>query len=165
MQDAITFWKQNKEIKKPSLLSFLRNRDVLAKEETDAVAMHANEEVVSAIDCLQCGNCCRTTVTVFSEEDISRVSKFMGVSKKAFVRQYLIEDMGEYTTITTPCPFLEADNKCAIYEVRPKVCASFPHTQKKHFSNRAKAHEANLMVCPITFYVVQKMEEVMRSKI
>ena len=32
-----------------------------------------------------------------------------------------------------PCPFLAEDGRCTVYEVRPRDCAEYPHTQKKGF--------------------------------
>lgn len=35
-----------------------------------------------------------------------------------------------------PCPFLGEDNLCSIYDIRPKACREFPHTdRKKNLSN------------------------------
>jgi uncharacterized protein len=126
-------------------------------EEVDKISNQINDDFVQKIDCLKCGNCCKTTVTTFNESDVSRASKFLQISKKNFVNKYLIDDMGEYTTITTPCPFLQEDNKCKIYEVRPEACASFPHTQKKGFAARRAVHAANYTVCPITYHVVNEL--------
>lgn len=124
----------------------------------DQLAQQSNEEVIAKVDCLSCGNCCRSTVTDFSSSDISRASKFLGVSKKAFIRSYLMQEYdGTYITNHAPCPFLQSDNKCQIYEARPEVCRSYPHTHKSSFLNRTIAHKANVHMCPITFHVIESI--------
>ncbi len=124
----------------------------------EEIAIQKSKEIEAKIDCLSCANCCKTTVTTFTNEDISKAAKFMGISRKQFINLYLISDMGEYTTISTPCPFLETDNKCAIYEARPMACDSFPHTSRKHFVKRKAAHVNNYEVCPITYQLLKQIE-------
>lgn len=134
-------------------------------EVSDQMAKQATIEAYKEIDCLDCGNCCRTSVTDFSLADVKKAAKFLGISKKAFIKKYLMEDMdGAYVTITSPCPFLNlSDNKCTIYEARPYVCDSYPHTQKSGFNQRKHAHTANLDMCPITYRVVEKMEALIKK--
>jgi Fe-S-cluster containining protein len=130
-------------------------------QELDQLAQDQHREVTKKINCLDCGNCCRTSVTDFSRTDVKSVAKHLEMTPKAFIKKYLIEDLdGTYVTITSPCPFLDLNtNACNIYEVRPTVCSSYPHTHRDGFSKRRKAHKANLDMCPITYHVVKKMLE------
>lgn len=161
--DLIKEWQQDKAKSKLEAKKVLY-ADALKKiQDVDAVTKPINDEIVANIDCLACANCCKTTVTTFSNEDINKASKFLGISKKAFISKYLISDMGEYTTIQTPCPFLMGDNKCSIYEARPMACQSFPHTQRKSFMSRRQSHEHNYVVCPITYHLVKKLESTINS--
>jgi Fe-S-cluster containining protein len=132
-----------------------------ASEDLDINAKYHSQEAFKNIDCLSCGQCCRTTVTTFDEDDITKTAKWMNISKKEFIKKYLIIDVDKsYTTISVPCPFLNLqDNKCAIYEVRPKSCVSFPHTDRPFFLRRKKAHLANSKFCLITQYVLDRMTE------
>ena len=56
-----------------------------------------------------------------------------------------------------PCPFLADDGRCTIYEVRPKDCAEYPHTQKKGFASRTHLHADNTLVCPAVFWIVEEL--------
>lgn len=156
MSDEISIWKSRTQDQKVRIKNMLYS-DEITSYQIDLPAKEITKEAYEKIDCLACGNCCRTTVTTFSEEDISRAAKFLSLSKKEFINKYLIDDMGEWTTISTPCPFLQADNKCEIYVVRPQACESFPHTQRKGFHRRKSTHLANYDVCPITFYVLERI--------
>jgi Fe-S-cluster containining protein len=117
------------------------------------------DEAYQKIDCLSCGQCCRTTVTTFDDEDIAKASKSLNLSRKEFIKKYLILDLdGTYTTVAVPCPMLDlTSNKCIIYDARPKSCASFPHTQRVHFMRRKRAHLENSRFCPITQYVLDNL--------
>ncbi len=136
-------------------------RSKVDNDVIDSLAKSATEQAYKSIDCLDCGNCCRTSVTDFTLQDINRASKYLGVSKKSFIKNYLIEDLdGKYITISSPCPFLNLENnKCNIYDARPFVCDSYPHTDRTNFNNRYKAHKRNLDMCPITYFVVERMWE------
>jgi Fe-S-cluster containining protein len=153
-EDLIQQWRQAVSEKSLPHTDHFKALPKANAEQLDEEVSSLHEHFSACIDCLSCANCCKTTVTVFSPEDIGRASKYLGMSRKVFIKKYLIEDMGEFTTINTPCPFLLPDNKCRIYEARPYACQSFPHTGRPHFLKRLNAHKNNLKVCPITFHVV-----------
>jgi uncharacterized protein len=158
MEDLIQLWNDDKNKGKAVAKQILNNLTTDNEKEFDQKIKLVSTEVVNKIDCLSCGNCCRTTVTTFNDEDINRASKFLKISRKQFINEFLITDNGEYTTITTPCPFLELDNKCAIYEARPQACASFPHLTKKKFFSRKQAHVENYIICPIVYSVFNRLK-------
>ena len=51
-----------------------------------------------------------------------------------------------------PCPFLGADSKCTIYDVRPEKCRGYPFTDKPDFAFSTITHANNAVVCPAVFY-------------
>jgi len=130
--------------------------DAVNVPNIDVEAFDLTNKAYAQVDCLACGQCCRTTVTTFTIEDINKASKAIGISKKQFIHKYLFLDLdGQYTTISVPCPFLNLDdNKCKIYEARPHACSSFPHTDRKNFLARKKVHLENVKFCGITEYVL-----------
>ncbi len=80
-----------------------------------------------------------------------------------FFKRSLDEKDDRWITNTKPCPFLNIENnKCSIYEVRPKVCKEFPHTQKSGFATRKYVHSANTEVCPATYYILEEMKFLLR---
>lgn len=134
------------------------------RDTVEEKAKEVGADVAKQIDCLDCGNCCRTSVTDFTKGDIKRAAKHLNITPKGFIKQYLIEDIdGTYITITTPCPMLNEDNTCKIYEVRPKVCESYPHVQRDRFMNRIHAHQKNLSMCPITYHTIKRMKDQLTS--
>jgi Fe-S-cluster containining protein len=79
-------------------------------------------------DCLKCANCCKTTGPLFTSADIERVSKYLKQKPQQFIEQYLrIDEDQDYVLQSVPCNFLDNENACMIYEVRPKACREFPH--------------------------------------
>jgi len=58
-----------------------------------------------------------------------------------------------------PCTFLDADNYCSIYDVRPKACREFPHTDRKKFQQISNLTLKNVAICPAAFNIVEAMKK------
>ncbi|NNF82412.1 MAG: YkgJ family cysteine cluster protein, partial [Flavobacteriaceae bacterium] len=58
-----------------------------------------------------------------------------------------------------PCSFLESDNKCSIYDIRPKACREFPHTDRKKFHQINHLTLKNVAICPAAFNIVERMKQ------
>ncbi|MFH0862153.1 MAG: YkgJ family cysteine cluster protein [Candidatus Altiarchaeota archaeon] len=70
--------------------------------------------------CISCGNCCRFRVIPITADDVSRLESggFSG-----FADRYKGETCMK--RIKGRCVFL-TDDRCGVYDHRPKVCRSFP---------------------------------------
>ena len=101
-----------------------------------------HNQAFKKIDCLNCGNCCKTTSPMLFEKDIERLSQRLRMKPGDFTAQYLILDTDQlFCFKSTPCPFLNSDNSCDVYDDRPKACREFPHTnQRKMHTQLALAH-------------------------
>ncbi len=120
-----------------------------------------HEEEFEVTDCLECANCCKTTSPIVLDRDISRISKFLRLKDHQFIENYLQldKDDGLYMFNQVPCPFLdETDNKCIIYEVRPKACKEYPHTDRKNFHQITGLTLKNTEICPATFRIVEELK-------
>jgi Fe-S-cluster containining protein len=63
------------------------------------------------------------------------VSKYLKQKPQQFIEQYLrIDEDQDYVLQSVPCNFLDNENACMIYEVRPKACREFPHTIERNFN-------------------------------
>ena len=58
-----------------------------------------------------------------------------------------------------PCPFLGPDNLCDIYDVRPKACAAFPHTDRKKIYQINHLTIKNTLFCPAAYLFVEKLKD------
>jgi len=124
-------------------------------------AFHAmHEEVFEEIDCLTCANCCKTTSPIFYETDIDRAAKALRMRPGDFVNKYLrIDEDKDYVLQSSPCPFLDADNYCGIYESRPKACREYPHTNRKKMVQVMDLTYKNTMVCPAVLEMVERLKK------
>jgi len=118
-----------------------------------------HEEVFSTTDCLACANCCKTIKTVFKERDINRIAPFLRLKPADLINKYItIDDEGDYVQQQLPCPFLEPDNSCRIYEVRPFACRSYPHTDSLPIKKSWNLISKNAAVCPAVYEITERLK-------
>ena len=111
-------------------------------------------------DCLQCANCCKTTGPLFTMVDIERISKAFKQKPQQFIKNYLqIDEDQDYVLQSVPCTFLNDDNSCNIYDIRPKACREFPHTDRKKFYQISEITLQNLAICPAAFNIVENLKK------
>ena len=160
MQAIVDDWKANAERHDNRNLDFLRSLKMKDERAVDQAARRLHEEVFSIIDCTRCANCCKTVSPVFHKTDIDRIAKHLGMTATDFKTRYLqADEEGDLHLKTLPCPFLAEDGRCSIYELRPRNCAEYPHTQKKVFASRTHLHAGNALVCPAVFWIVERLRE------
>ena len=126
-------------------------RQIKSKRKSDLDSMFhiAHQNAFDKIDCLECANCCKTTGPRVLEKDISRISKALRYKPKQFIEKYLrIDEDGDYVFQTLPCPFLASDNKCNIYDIAPKACREYPHTDRVNQKQLLSLHIINSVICP-----------------
>ncbi|MGL2992372.1 YkgJ family cysteine cluster protein [Flavobacterium sp. TSSA_36] len=129
-----------------------KNLDYLMQELHDAEFKKTN--------CLNCANCCKTTGPLFTTADVERIAKYLRLKPQQFIAQYLrIDEDQDYVLQSLPCSFLDIDNSCFIYEVRPKACREFPHTDRKKFQQIAAITLKNIPICPAAFNIVEEMKK------
>lgn len=128
--------------------------------DVDELFHTEHETVFEEIDCLDCGNCCRTTPALLLHEDISTISKHLRMSAAKFMDEYVRKDEdGDFVFKHTPCSFLNADNYCSIYEVRPNACREYPHTHQKKMTKILDLTLTNAGICPAVARILDRLEE------
>ncbi len=117
-----------------------------------------HEAAFSRIDCLECANCCRNYSPRFKQPDIRRIAKKLGMREGDLVAGYLrLDEDGDYVVKSSPCPFLNADNTCRIYEDRPGDCRRYPYTDEDVLLKRVNLTLKNATVCPAVFHVLEAL--------
>lgn len=153
-----------KKAKKSTKKFFAR----LAKQKPknlDTTVHQLHDEAFEKIDCLTCANCCKTTSPIFTDKDIERIAAHFKMRPAEFVEKYLHLDNDEdYVLNSAPCTFLGEDNYCKIYEVRPKACREYPHTDRKQFHKILNLTMKNMSICPATFEIVQRLQKELKLK-
>jgi uncharacterized protein len=138
---------------------FLNRMKSVNPKELDNVVHLLHEEVFSYTDCLVCANCCKTISPAMRERDVERIASALRLKSSEVVSKYMHLDAdGDYVFVFTPCPFLEPDNRCKVYDHRPKACREYPHTDRRKFYQLLALILKNSAVCPAVFAIVEKMK-------
>jgi hypothetical protein len=148
---------KNKSVENRKFLLGLKKKD---SRKVDDLFHEKHEEVFEEIDCLRCANCCKTTSPIFYQNDIERVARALRMKPGDFVEKYLrIDEDNDYVLKSSPCPFLDADNYCTVYEDRPKACREYPHTNRKKMVQIMDLTYKNTQVCPAVLEMVERLKK------
>ncbi|SHJ80916.1 hypothetical protein SAMN04488007_1520 [Maribacter aquivivus] len=129
----------------------------------DYIMQELHEEEFERTDCLTCANCCQTTGPLFTNADVERISKSFRMKPQRFIETYLrVDEENDFVLQETPCTFLGADNYCSIYDVRPKACREFPHTDRKKFQQISNLTLKNVAICPAAYNIVEEMKKLIK---
>ena len=83
--------------------------------------------------CKMCGACCRIKdgIVRVSDEEIGRIARFMNLDEQALIDSYTEISPDRRGLVLKSrsdgaCIFLNEENLCAINEVKPEKCGTFP---------------------------------------
>lgn len=157
MLDNLTRLAKDKHTENKKYFEKLKKKQ---PKNLDYVMQDLHETEFKTTDCLSCANCCKTTGPLFTDSDIERISKHLRQKPKQFIGQYLrIDEDGDYVLQSVPCSFLDHENACLIYDVRPKACREFPHTDRKKFHQISNLTLQNVAICPAAYKIVEEMKK------
>lgn len=150
-------WAKDKYNENKKFLERLKKKP---PKDLDYVMQDLHDQEFSRTDCLQCANCCKTTGPLFTSADVERISKHLRLKPQQFIDQYLrVDEDNDLVLQSVPCVFLDAANYCMIYEVRPKACREYPHTDRKKVYQINSITLANTAICPATYRIVEEMKK------
>lgn len=141
---------------------FLKGESDLELEEIDRRVFEITRRVWAGIDCTSCANCCREVRPSFSEEEVDRLARRLGLERRQFIESYLeraeSDSENPWQTRTLPCPFLK-DNRCSVYEDRPADCSGYPYLYAPEFVFRTIGMIERTATCPIVFQVMEDLKK------
>lgn len=135
----------------------LRNK---TPKHLDQTVEKIHDEVFSKTDCTQCANCCKTTGPLFKQKDIERLAAHKKIRPAEFVTKYLrVDEDGDFVLQKVPCVFLDQNNLCTVYDIRPQACREYPHTNRKKIYQIADMTLKNVAICPAAFEIVERIKK------
>ncbi|MCB9223851.1 MAG: YkgJ family cysteine cluster protein [Crocinitomicaceae bacterium] len=139
----------------------LANRLKKSKPKNLDNVVHAlHDEVFEETDCLKCANCCKTTSPGMHDRDVDRIAKHLKMKPGDVIQQYMeMDGDGEFVFRSAPCPFLDYENYCMIYESRPLACREYPHTNRKRFYQVLDLSIKNTEICPAVVKIFERLEQ------
>ena len=154
----LEFYKKEAQKKQKEHRKFLGRLSAKPPKNPDSITEETHNEVFAKINCLDCANCCKTTGPFFTTKDIERISKHLKMKPKDFELKFLqIDEDQDLVLQNLRCWFLGENNECTIYDVRPKACREYPHTDMQKFYKINSLMIKNTLICPAAFVWVEKM--------
>lgn len=124
-----------------------------------------HDEAFGHIECMNCANCCKTLGPRFKTTDIKRISRHLRMKESHFIETYLkVDEDADYVAKSLPCPFLDAENFCSIYSVRPGDCKNYPYTDSDLFFKKPGLSALNAQSCPAAYVVLEKIKDALAKK-
>ena len=84
-----------------------------------------NESLIISAVCTECAMCCKSTVDISRDTDVSSIEFFKAVHLHPSKPKTEIIVTDNTVRLRTWCAQLNDDRSCSIYATRPKVCADF----------------------------------------
>lgn len=135
----------------------------LKPNHLDDIIHELHYDLFKNIDCLKCASCCRSLGPAIKDIDIQRMAKHLKIKPSELTDKYLrVDEDGDYVFNKMPCPFLQIDNFCSVYESRPRACREYPHTDRKNFYQVIDLSLKNLKTCPAVAGVFVAFPEKLR---
>lgn len=160
MQDQLNNLPKLAQEKHKENKVFLNKLKQKPPKNLDYIMQELHEETFNEIECLTCANCCKTTGPLFTNKDIERIAKHLKQKPSEFIATYLrVDEDNDYVLQNVPCAFLGSDNYCLIYDVRPKACREYPHTDRRKFQQIANITLKNTFICPAVYSVLEKLKK------
>lgn len=151
--------KENAKAKHKETKAFLEGLKKKKPKNLDFVLNQIHNEIFDKTNCIECANCCITTGPLLLEKDIDNLSKYLKLKPRDFIEKYLRKDEDtDWVFKTMPCPFLDNQNYCMVYENRPKACREYPHTDRRKFYQINHLTLQNVAICPAAFEIVEKLK-------
>ena len=162
--DLKEFNKKAEQEKKANAL-FFKKLKISPPKNLDEIFHSTHTSVFEKTDCLKCANCCKTTSPIFYQKDIERAAKALKLKPGEFLQEYLfMDEEGDFVLKTAPCPFLDEENYCKIYEDRPAACREYPHTNRKRMFQILELTYKNTLVCPAVLEITRLVKHEIEKK-
>jgi uncharacterized protein len=160
---SIEDFKKNSQLNSKENQAFYKKLKARPPKNLDAVFEEAHDAAFEKIDCLTCANCCKTTSPIFYNRDVDRAAKALRIKPGQFTEKYLrIDEDNDLVLKQAPCPFLNDNNYCSIYNDRPNACREYPHTNRKKMYQLLDLTYRNTLVCPAVLQVTERLKQVIK---
>lgn len=148
--------KENENLKFRTYLKYHAD-----EAELDQQFLKLHNELFKDYDCSRCRNCCKMYHGQIPKDDIEQDAKYLGVTIKEFMTNYLSreEKEGMYITKHKPCDFLQQDGECKLGYCKPEDCKKYPYTNQLMRLQSLYSVLDAVSVCPLIFEMFERLKK------
>jgi len=133
----------------------------LSDNELNEAFHKGDKQAFSKIDCLACANCCKTHSPILEQEDLEQIAHSKEKSMRYILTEWVeMDEEGDFVFQSQPCPMLNSDNSCSIYESRPNACREYPHTTNPNMRQILDITLENSFICPAVDHIARNWEDI-----
>lgn len=143
----------------------------LPEQQIDRMVAEATDKIWASFDCTTCANCCKELDKNVTADQIQQMAEALDISQQEFHRRYIKckaepgdideEELGDQWVMPgKPCPMLK-DNKCSVYDARPRQCREYPYLYQAEFSRRTMGMIERTLTCPIVYQVMEQLKSLL----
>jgi hypothetical protein len=155
-QKLLDISRQHKALNQKYLQKIKRNQPI----GLDKTIHRLHEQAFRLIDCKLCANCCMTLGPRITDRDIQKMAKSLRIKPSVLTGKWLdIDEDGDYVFRDMPCPFLNQEKLCKIYDSRPTACAGYPHTDQPRQAQILTLTLKNALICPAVAQIFEWLRE------
>jgi Fe-S-cluster containining protein len=155
---SLEILQHESELKQDENDEFRRYLDQCDSNEVDKLVHQLNEKITPQVNCLECGNCCRSLMINVEENELHAIADYLHTNTEDLKARHVETSLqGQMIMNTIPCAFLSG-NACTVYEHRFSECREFPHLNRPHFTERLFGTLMHYGRCPIIYNVVEQLK-------
>lgn len=142
--------------------AFIAEAKTWPSQILDDLMFKLQAEITPQIDCLACGNCCKSLLINVEPDETEAPAQQLNMSTANFEERFIEKgNSGQMLVNTIPCHFLHPQNNaCAIYETRFSGCRQFPALDVPNLQQRFFTVFMHYGRCPIIFNVMEAMKKI-----
>lgn len=99
--------------------------------KSDQKMPEIQDRILSVFVCQQCGNCCKIAggYVYITLPEMQEMARYFGINEIDFLDRFVRKEDGRLLISSPrhrPACFLNLENRCTIYAVRPSACRTYP---------------------------------------
>lgn len=150
--------KSRSEGKKKQFRLIVEKINKIKGRDVDSLFQKLHVRFSRETNCTSCANCCKVLGPRLTYIDVKRLASSLKTGTSGIFEKYVSTDEdGDYVFKSMPCPFLQEDNHCRVYDARPRACRDYPHTDQKNIGAIMSICLQNTAICPVVFRIFEAL--------
>ena len=139
--------------------------NLISFKNLDSLVKNYYEDIKNEIECDKCGECCKSVIIIFEENDVDRLASHLKIKRDNVLTKWFqkYEKFNCYVMNQLPCLF-QKDGLCTVYKHRGTECREFPYLESMPFSEIYKYAFQGYAVCSFYYNIIEMLKNIPEFK-